>query len=144
MTAPAGFSLADARALLVDAFAPWVQDLGIAVERVERDGATLRMPISPRLHRSGGTVCGQSLMALADTAMVFAVSGANGAFRAMTTVTQTAHFLRPIAGADVLAEARVLRLGRAMAFGEVILRAAGRADTAVHVSTTYALLDEGR
>lgn len=144
MTAPAAFTLDQARALLASDFAPWVQDLGLSVERVAPDGAALRMKLSPRLHRSGGTVCGQSLMALADTAMVFAVCGALGGFRPMTTVTQTAHFMRPISGADVLAEARILRIGRTMAFGEVLLRADNKAEAAVQVATTYALLAEGR
>jgi acyl-coenzyme A thioesterase PaaI-like protein len=58
----------------------------------------------------------------------------------MTTVGQTISFMRPIAAADVVAEARVLRLGRTIAFGEVNLRAADRADLAAHVTTTYAIL----
>ena len=59
-------------------------------------------------------------MTAADTAMVIAVSAALGEFRPMATVGQTISFLRPVANDDVLVEARVLRLGRTLAFGEVV------------------------
>jgi len=61
-------------------------------------------------------------MTAADTAMVIAVSAVLGGFRPMATVGQTISFLRPVANDDVLVEARVLRLGRTLAFGEIALR----------------------
>jgi len=122
-------------------FAPWIQDLDWTVEQIDASGATLRVPFSARLTRVGGTVCGQAIMALADTAMVFAVSGHFGQFRPMTTVTQSTSFLRPISGADVIAAARLLRVGKTMAFGEVTLSAADQPDKpAAHVTSTYAIL----
>jgi uncharacterized protein (TIGR00369 family) len=133
-------TLADAEKILADNFAPWVVDLGLRVEEAGPEGATLRLPFSARLTRIGGTLCGQALMALADTAMVFAVAGASGGFRPMTTVGQTISFLRPIAGADAIATARLLRLGKTLAFGEILIRAHDRDDVAGQVSTTYAIL----
>lgn len=132
-------TLPDAEHLLTTLFAPWVQDLALRVEEVGQTSATLRMPYDERLTRIGGTVCGQALMALADTTMVFVVSGALGGFRPMTTVNQSTQFMRAIAKADVLAEGRLLRIGRTMAFGEVRLRADGDPAPAVHVSSVYAL-----
>ena len=132
-------SPAEAQAILAANFAPWVQSLGLGVEAVAGDAATLRLPFDPRLVRVGGTVCGQALMAAADTAMVIAVASTLGEFRAMATVGQTISFLRPVANDDVLVEARVLRLGRTLAFGEVSMRAAGTGVLAAHATTTYAL-----
>jgi acyl-coenzyme A thioesterase PaaI-like protein len=74
--------------------------------------------------------------------MVIAVSAALGGFRPMATVGQTISFLRPVANDDVLVEARVLRLGRTLAFGEISLRAAGSGTLAAHATTTYALPSE--
>ena len=97
------FNLATARTLLRDVFASWVQDLQLSVDRIDAPtdsrgaGAALRMAFSDRLCRDGGVICGQALMALADTAMVFAVSSASGRYRPMTTVDQTTHFLKPAA-----------------------------------------------
>jgi uncharacterized protein (TIGR00369 family) len=132
-------SIEQADALLDELFAPWVRDLKLAIERVDQGSVTLRMPFDERLTRIGGTICGQALMALADTTMVFVVSSAIGAFRPMTTVNQSTNFMRAIAGKDVLAEGRILRLGRTMAFGEVYLRADGDDAPAVHVASAYAL-----
>ena len=129
-----------ANRILGENFAAWVLDLRPTVEAVEKNSARLRVPYSDRLVRVGGTICGQALMSFADTAMVIAISAASGGFRPMTTVGQTISFMRPIANADVVAEARVLRLGKTLAFGEIELRAAGRDDLAAHVTTTYAIL----
>jgi uncharacterized protein (TIGR00369 family) len=132
-------SPAEAQAILAANFAPWVQSLGLNVEAVAGDAATLRLPFDSRLVRVGGIVCGQALMTAADTAMVIAVAAALGEFRAMATVGQTISFLRPVANDDVLVEARVLRLGRTLAFGEVSMHAAGTGLLAAHATTTYAL-----
>jgi len=134
------FGAPEATALLADSFAPWVQELGLRVERVEPNGVVLRLPFDARLCRIGGTVSGQALMAAADTAMVLAISVANGGFRPMTTVGQSMSFQKPIAGTDVLLDARIQRLGRTMAFGEVHCRLAGDGALAAHATSTYALL----
>jgi uncharacterized protein (TIGR00369 family) len=80
-------------------------------------------------------------MAAADTAMVLAVMSRLGGFRPMTTVQLQTSFLRPIAGSDGEADivARVLRLGKTLAFGEIeVSDSQGR--LAAHATTTYALL----
>jgi uncharacterized protein (TIGR00369 family) len=121
-----------------------VQDLNLSIERLSPDGAILRMRFSERLCRDNGVICGQALMGLADTAMVFAVSSAGGAYRPMTTVDQTMHFLRPAAGTDVLAEAEVVRLGRTMAFGSVTLTTDGDSRPIAIAQLAYALLPDGK
>lgn len=54
-------------------FAPWVQALGLKVETVGPHSVTLRLPQSEQLSRVGGMLCGQAMMAAADTAMVLAL-----------------------------------------------------------------------
>ncbi|HEV2565679.1 MAG TPA: PaaI family thioesterase [Microvirga sp.] len=138
------FDQAAAEAMLKNVFAPWVQALDLSIERLDKDGAVLRMRFSERLCRDNGVICGQALMSLADTAMVFAVSSAGGAYRPMTTVDQTMHFLRPAANVDVLADAKVVRLGRTMAFGSVTLIADGDPRPVAMAQLAYALLPEGK
>ena len=135
-----GFDAAAATALLAASLAPWVQDLRLAVEHVLSDGVVLRLPFDTKLCREGGTLSGQALLAAADTAMVLAVAAANGGFRPMTTVGQTMSFQKPVSGRDVLIEARLQRLGRTMAFGEVHCRIDGNGGLAAHATSTYALL----
>jgi len=135
----AEFGIDRARAILARDFAPWVQDLGLTVAAIGRDGATLHMAAGPRVARAGGIVCGQAPMALADTAMVFAVAAASGGYRPMTTVGQTISFMKPAAGARVAAEAKVMRLGKTLAFGEIALKDEAGALVA-HATATYAIL----
>lgn len=129
-----------ATTLLETVFAPWVQDLGLSIETIDADSAILRMTFSERLCRDNGVVCGQALMSLADTAMVFAICAAHGGYLPMTTVDQTTHFLKPASRDDLLAEARVLRLGRTMAFGSVTIRTAGDGKAVAQAQTAYALM----
>jgi uncharacterized protein (TIGR00369 family) len=145
------FDIGEARRLLGDVFAPWVRDLDLSVAGIEcaappgaasdwQPGAVLRMPFSERLCRQGGVVCGQALMAFADTSMVIAIVAANGGFRPMTTVDQTTHFMRAVTSSDVLADARVVRLGRTMSFGRVTLSSANDGKPVAMVSSAFAML----
>jgi uncharacterized protein (TIGR00369 family) len=145
------FDIEQARRVLGDVFAPWVQDLNLSISRIEfspppgaaaewQPGAILRMPFSERLCRHGGIVCGQALMAFADTAMVIANLAANCGYRPMTTVDQTTHFMRAVTQSDVLAEARVVRLGRTMSFGRVTLSSAADNKPVAMVASAFAML----
>ena len=125
---------------LAEYFAPWVQDLGLTVERIEAGAVTLRLPQSDRLSRVGGMLCGQAMMAAADTAMVLALISHFGEFRPCTTVQMNTSFLKPLSNQDALVEARVIRAGKSLAFGEIDIRGAQDGKSACRASTTYALL----
>ncbi len=128
-----------AREWLRTLFAPWVQELGLELVRVGDGEACLRLPFAPRLCRTGGTICGQALMAAADTAMVLAIGAQLGEFRPMTTVTMNTAFMRAVATGDVSIVARVLKPGRTLVFGEIeMIGADGR--MAAHATTTYAMV----
>ena len=127
-----------ARRWLADLFAPWVQSLGLRPVKVGGGEAVLELPFDARLCREGGTICGQALMAAADTAMVIAIAGQLGEFRPMTTVGQTISFMRPVSAGDVRVLARVLKPGRTLAFGEIEITGAD-GKLAAHATTTYAL-----
>ena len=144
------FGIDEARRVLGEVFAPWVMELNLAIEGFDFDpprgasdwqpGAVLRMPFSERLCRNGGVISGQALMAFADTAMVIANLAANRGYRMMTTVDQTTHFMRAAAASDVLADARVIRLGRTMSFGRVTLSSATDNKPVAMVSSAFAML----
>ncbi|OII59757.1 thioesterase [Streptomyces sp. CC53] len=133
-------TLAEADKILADNFAAWVLALGLSVEEAGERHAVLRLPWSDDLAREGGALSGQALMAAADTATVVAVSCARGAYVPMTTVQQSTSFQRPVVGADVLVEARITKLGRRMAFADVVMTAEGETEAAARASTVYALL----
>jgi uncharacterized protein (TIGR00369 family) len=131
--------IAAANAVFARVLAPWVKDLGLIVEAVSPEQTTLRLPESSRFVHAGGVVCGQTLMAAADTAMVVAFSAALGGFRPMTTVNMNTTFLRPVGKGDMRVIARVVRCGKTLLYGDVdIVSADGK--VAAHATTTYALL----
>jgi len=134
------FSVAAANAILAENFAPWVLASGVRAEAIGSDGATLRIPFSDQLCRIGGILCGQALLTGADTAMVIALAAAAGAFKPCTTVDLTINYMRPIAKADALLEAKVMRLGKTLAFATCEIREAGGTKPAAFSTGTYAIL----
>jgi acyl-coenzyme A thioesterase PaaI-like protein len=144
------FGIQAASRMMTEVVAPWVQELGLLVEAIEsgrpagapqdwQPGAVIRLPFSAKLCRDGGVVCPQALMALADTAMVFACAAAWSGYRPLSAVDQTMHFLRPV-NFDVLADARIVRIGRTTSFGRVMLSSAADKRPVGMVSSAYAML----
>ncbi len=126
---------------LAHLFAPWVNELNLRAVAASANEVELHLPVAARHVHGGGVMCGQTLMAAADTAMVLAISAKLGAFQPMTTVQLQTSFLRPVPGdADhVRVLARVLRLGKNLVFGEIELFTP-QGQLAAHATTTYALL----
>ena len=129
------------QAALTQLFAPWVQQLELRVLEARAGEVVCALPVLARHVHGGGVMCGQTMMAAADTAMVLAIMTHLGEFKPMTTVQLQTSFLRPIPGGspDARMTARVLRMGKTVVFGEIeIADAAGK--LAAHATTTYALL----
>jgi uncharacterized protein (TIGR00369 family) len=134
-------TIAELQQLYAGVFAEWVRELDLEVRSATEDGVTLALPVRPRHVHAGGVVCGQTLMAAADTALVLAISHKLGGFRPQTTVQLQTSFLRPVGrdAAEVAVEARILKSGRSLVFGEVTLRLPG-GQVAAHATSTSALL----
>ncbi|MES2195991.1 MAG: PaaI family thioesterase [Pseudomonadota bacterium] len=106
------------------------------------DGTTclLRQRYSERMLRPGGTVSGPTLMALADCAMYVVLLSAIGPIGLAVTTNLNINFLRKgQAGQDILAEARILKLGKRLAVGEVNLLSGTSPDPIAHVTSTYSI-----
>lgn len=141
-SAPArGISIDQAKAIFHDLFSPRDQQLNLQFLDVGGDVIRIRMPLHDSFYRVGKVVSGQTLLGLADSVMVLTISSHFGGYRNMATINQSANFMKPISNADVIATGRLLRVGKTMAFGEVILAADG-GTPAVQVQSAYALLPE--
>jgi uncharacterized protein (TIGR00369 family) len=128
-------------AVLPKVAAPWVLALELKLVDASEGAVTMSLPVATALVHSGGVLCGQALMAAADTAMILAIVTRLGDFKPMTTVQLQTSFLRavPADAREVRIEAVVLRMGRKLVFGEVRMLAAD-GELAAHATTTYALL----
>jgi uncharacterized protein (TIGR00369 family) len=122
--------------------ADYTKRLGLRVETISAGELTLSLPVRPDLVHGGGVLCGQAILAAADTAMLLAMIADIGEFRPMTTVQLQTSFIRPIPGdaASVTVVARMLRRGKSLSFGEVEFRTPD-GKVAAHATTTYALLE---
>lgn len=119
---------------------PMAEDIDLRIERIDGQGARARVPFQPKLVRPGGTLSGPTIMALADAAMYAVVLGSLGKVEMAVTSTLNINFLARPKPVDLLADARILKLGRRQAVCEVSVFSAGEEDDLVaHVTGTYAL-----
>lgn len=110
------------------------------VERVDDQGLTLRLMVAARHLRPGDTVSGPAMFGLADVAMYLAILAQLGPVALAVTTNCSIDFMRkPEAGCDLLAQARVLKLGRVLAVGDVMLYSEGKPDPVARASLTYSI-----
>jgi len=138
--AVAKMSISELETFLQAEFPQAVSDGDIAIESA--DGATclLRQRYSDRMLRPGGTISGPTLMSLADLAMYVVLLSAIGPIGLAVTANLNINFLRKgRPGQDVMAAARLLKLGRRLAVGDVNLLSGTSPDPIAHVTATYSI-----
>jgi len=118
---------------------PYVGQLGLSVEVWEAGHVVLRLPYSELIRRPGGTICGPALMGLADVALYGVVMSLLGRIELAVTTDLTFHFLSKPEPMDVLAEARIIKLGRRLAVGEVSMTSEGKARPICQAVGSYAI-----
>ncbi len=132
-----GLNAEQVRAFL-DEVSPGVTEW-MVIEQAGDRTARVRMTAGPERLRPGGIVAGPALMSLADAAIWVAVLGVIGPVAMSVTVSLTIHFLRPAPPGDVVAEARLHKVGRRLATGDVLLYADGEAEPVAHATVTYSI-----
>ena len=130
---------ADEFQALIEEEIPLVPLFGIRTVAIGKGTATMRMHFNEKLLRPGGTVAGPALMGLADVCLYAVVLGLIGRKELAVTTNLTINFLRKPGPADVLAEGKILKLGKRLAVGECSLRSAGEDDLVAHVTGTYSI-----
>jgi uncharacterized protein (TIGR00369 family) len=112
---------------------------GFAVDAVWHGGAQVRKHFDPQSLRPGGTISGATMMTLADIAMYVAVLASIGWVPLAVTTNLTINFLRRPAPHALVAEARLLKLGKRLAVGEIGIRSDGEDDLVAHATATYSI-----
>jgi len=110
------------------------------VERVSDMAAQVRLKVADMHLRPGGTVSGPSMFSLADLSMYAVTLAMIGPVALTVTTNCSIDFMRkPVAGADLIGSARLLKLGRTLAVGDVLMRSEGSDDVVARASLTYAI-----
>jgi uncharacterized protein (TIGR00369 family) len=112
----------------------------ITIEVADGAACRLRQRYGEPMLRPGGTISGPTLMALADLAMYVVLLSAIGPVGLAVTTSLNINFLRKgEPGQDLLAAARLMKLGKRLAVGEVNLFSAAARDPIAHVTATYSI-----
>ncbi|SFA79631.1 uncharacterized domain 1-containing protein [Poseidonocella pacifica] len=125
-------------AFLVEQFPQVAEEF--VIDAVEENALKLRLVVSERHLRPGGTVSGPAMFGLADVGVYLAILAMIGPRALAVTTNCSIDFLRkPAAERDLLAEVRLLKLGRLLATGDVLLHSVGRDAPVARATLTYAI-----
>ena len=111
------------------------------VEEIGPLSARMRMDYHERHLRPGGTLSGPSMMALADLALYAAILAHIGPVGLAVTTSLNFNFLRKPEPRGLIADCRLLKLGKRLAVGEVSIFSEGSADVVCHATGTYSVPD---
>ncbi|WP_233495462.1 PaaI family thioesterase [Rhodosalinus halophilus] len=111
-----------------------------AIERVAPREIEVRLRVDERHLRPGGTVSGPSMFALADVSVYLAVLAMIGPEALAVTTGCSMDFMRkPAAATDMIARCRLLKLGRALAVGDVLVFSEGMEEPVARATMTYSI-----
>ena len=118
-------------------------DFGAEITRIERGRLEMRLPFHERFLRPGGTISGPAQMTLVDTAFYYLLLAHLGEQALAVTTSLNINFVRRPAQAAIRGEARLLKLGRRLAVGDVTLFSEGDPRPIAHAQVTYSLPPTG-
>lgn len=110
------------------------------IDALSEEELVVRLKVEDRHLRPGGTVSGPNMFALADVGIYMAILARIGRVALAVTTNASIDFMRkPVAGADLIAKIRVLKLGRVLAVGEALIYSDGDARPVARSSMTYSI-----
>ncbi|MGF1639748.1 MAG: PaaI family thioesterase [Rhodospirillales bacterium] len=124
---------------IVRAELPWAHEIGMHADAIGDGTAILRLPYRPSMLRPGGLISGPTIMGLADACMYAVVLSLIGAVKLAVTTSFNINFLYGAGPADLLAEGRILKLGKRLAVIETGIHCEGRDRPVAHATGTYSI-----
>ena len=122
---------------LVDAELPWAVDAGIEVRSIEYGNVTLALPYHERSIRPGGSISGPHMMLLADACMYAVVLSMIGTVELAVTTSFNINFLRKPSESDLIADGKIIKLGKRLAVLEVSIFS--KEEIVAHATGTYSI-----
>jgi len=109
------------------------------IEDAWHGGCRVRRAFSAKSLRPGGTIAGPTMMGLTDFAMYVAVLASIGPVPLAVTTNLNINFLRKPAQKDLIAECRLIKLGKRLAVGDVAIYSDGEQEMVAHATSTYSI-----
>lgn len=140
MTKRGRLGATEIQALLVEAFPQSFKgDEAFVVEAAGEMTSRVRLRYHDRHLRPGGTISGPAMFGLADCAIYVALLASIGWVPMAVTTNLSINFLSKPDPTDMVADCRLLKLGKKLAVGEVYLRTAGSDEIVAHATGTYSI-----
>jgi uncharacterized protein (TIGR00369 family) len=111
----------------------------LAIEKVWHGGCRMRLNYAAGTLRPGGTISGPTMMMLADVTMYVAVLASIGWQPLAVTTNLNINFLRKPDARALMAECRLIKLGKQLAVGDVAIHSDGEEAMIAHATSTYAI-----
>ena len=138
------FTIDELRAYLVEVFPEFWGSGELRLEDLGPMTATLRLAYHPRHLRPGGTISGPTMFGLCDSALYAAILNELGPVAHAVTTNVSINFLRKPAPLDLIGKARLIKLGKWLAVGEVTLYSDGESEMVAHATGTYSIPKRGQ
>jgi uncharacterized protein (TIGR00369 family) len=117
----------------------WSSVSGLSIEEVWSGGCRLRQAFREQSLRPGSTISGATIMALGDYAVYVAVLATIGWEPLAVTTSLNVNFLRKPGRNDLLADCDLIKVGKRLVVGEVMIREAGEEEPIAHLTSTYSV-----
>jgi len=118
---------------------PWAASLNIAMDNMQAGEVIMRLPYHQDSVRPGGTISGPHMMLLADACMYGVVLSLLGPVKLAVTTNLNINFLRKPRESDLIAEGRIIKLGKRLAIIEVSIHSESEEKLVAHATGTYSI-----
>lgn len=123
---------------------PQIKGEFTVLELAERQ-LKVKLNIQDKHLRPGGTVSGPTMFSLADVSVYMAILAMIGPQPLTVTTGCSLDFMRkPAGGQDIIASCKLLKLGRSLAVGDVLIHSDGTAEPVARATMTYAIPQNGK
>ena len=118
---------------------PQIKD-EFSIESITESGAKVRLLVSDKHLRPGGTVSGPAIFALADVSVYISLLAVLGREALAVTTNCSIDFMRKPSGEiDLISNCRLLKVGKKLAVGDVLICSAGKEEPVARASLTYSI-----
>jgi len=131
-------TLEELEAFVADAFEQVQGDFTVLA--LTEDSIEVRLNVSHKHLRPGGTVSGPAMFSLADVTAYYMTLARIGAQALTVTTNCSIDFMRkPMAGVDLIAKAQLLKIGRQLSVTDVLLFSEGSDTPVARATLTYSI-----
>ncbi|HVB50181.1 MAG TPA: PaaI family thioesterase [Acidimicrobiales bacterium] len=109
------------------------------IEELTENSLLMSQPVSTKNSRPGGTLSGPTMMALADNSAWLVILAHIGPVLLAVTTSLHIDFLRKPEITDLMARAKLIKLGRRLAVVDVELFSRGSSDLVAKAQVTYSI-----